>query len=69
MLWAAVIAIPITIYLFDTFVSFMQDYHITLSVGDILLSFLILIILGLATIASQTFKTASTNPTETLKCQ
>jgi ABC-type transport system, involved in lipoprotein release, permease component len=67
MLWAAAIAIPITVLIFDKLISGMQYYSITLSVWDVLLSLAFLLVMGLTTIASQTYKTASTNPAETLK--
>lgn len=69
MLWAAVLAIPAATLIADSFLANMQHYHVTLSFWDILLSLAILLGFGLATIASQTFKTASTNPAETLRAE
>jgi putative ABC transport system permease protein len=69
MMWAAVFAIPITIWLADMIFPQLQEYHVTLNFGDILLSLVILLTMGLATIASQTFKTASANPAETLRTE
>ncbi len=69
MLWATLFAIPVTLLVSDKLLAAMQHYHVTLSFWDILLSLAILMGLGLATIASQTFKTASTNPAETLRAE
>lgn len=69
MLWAALFAIPFTVFVADLILSNMQHYHVTLNFWDVLLSLAILLAMGLATIASQTFKTASTNPAETLRAE
>lgn len=69
MLWATLFAIPVSTLVANNFLAAMQHYHVTLSFWDILLSLAILLGLGLATIASQTFKTASTNPAETLRAE
>jgi putative ABC transport system permease protein len=69
MLWAAVFAIPVTTLLADTVLANMQHYHVTLNFWDVLLSLAILLVMGLATIASQTFKTASANPADTLRTE
>jgi putative ABC transport system permease protein len=69
MLWAALFAIPFTVIIADFILSRMQHYHVTLNFWDVLLSLLILLTMGLITIASQTFKTASTNPAETLRSE
>ena len=69
MLWATVFAIPLAILIADSFLAAMQHYHVTLSFWDILLSLAILMTLGVITISSQTFKTASTNPAETLRAE
>lgn len=67
MLIAAVLAIPFTVAIADHILSNMQHYHVTLNIWDVLLSLSILLALGLVTIASQTFKTASSNPTDVLR--
>lgn len=69
MIWAALFAIPFTVWIADIVLSNMQHYHVTLSFWDIVVSLCILLGMGLATIASQTFKTASTNPAETLRSE
>jgi putative ABC transport system permease protein len=67
--WAFVIAIPLTVLILDRMLSSMQYYSVTLTAWDILAGMVILIGLGLLTITTQTFKTASTNPAETLKSE
>ena len=69
LMWAAVLAIPLTIWLADMIFPRLQAYHVTLNFWDVLISLAILLTMGLATIASQTFKTASTNPAETLRTE
>lgn len=69
MLWAALFAVPLTIWMADFILPKLQEYHVTLNFWDVLLSLTILLTMGLATIASQTFKTASTNPAETLRTE
>jgi putative ABC transport system permease protein len=69
MIWAFVIAIPLAVLISDRVLISMQYYSVRLNVWDILISILLLMFLGLVTIASQTFKTANTNPAETLKSE
>jgi hypothetical protein len=54
---------------FDKFLTQLQYYSVQLTVWDILLSSTFLLALGIATIASQTVKTANANPAETLKME
>ncbi|MEJ1238437.1 ABC transporter permease [Chryseolinea sp. T2] len=67
LMWAAVFAIPVTVWLAGMIFPALQAYHVTLNFWDVLISLAILLTMGLATIVSQTFKTASTNPAETLR--
>jgi putative ABC transport system permease protein len=69
MLLATALAIPLTTYITDKLLANMQYYHVTLNVWDIMLSLVILLMMGLATIASQTFKTAAINPAQTLRSE
>jgi putative ABC transport system permease protein len=69
MLWAIVFSIPLSMLVFDKFLTQIQYYSVRLSVWDILLSGILLLAFGIATIASQTFKTANLNPAETLKTE
>ena len=67
MLIAVVIATPITWWFFDKFLSQLQYYRVSIDVFDVLISVVILMTLGLGAIATQTLRTAATNPVETLK--
>ncbi len=69
MLWAILFAVPITAYLFHLMLPKIQYYSVSLTVWDVLLSAVVLFGLGLTTITSQTYKTALTNPAETLKSE
>ncbi len=66
---AIVVAVPITAYLFQLALPQIQYYSVTLNIWDVLLSTLVLILIGVATVASQTYKTAMTNPAETLRTE
>jgi putative ABC transport system permease protein len=67
--WAFVLAIPITVLIIDKMLSEMQYYSVRLTAWDVLGGMFILMALGLLTISTQTVKTASTNPAETLKSE
>jgi putative ABC transport system permease protein len=69
MFWGILMGLPICIFLFSQFLSQIQYYSTTLSVIDVVYAILLLTMLGLLTIASQTYKTASINPAESLKCE
>jgi glucan phosphoethanolaminetransferase (alkaline phosphatase superfamily) len=69
MAWAILFAVPITSTLFYFLLPEIQYYSVSLSPWDILLSASILMGLGIATITSQTYKTALANPAETLKAE
>jgi putative ABC transport system permease protein len=67
MAFAIVAAIPITGLLLNSLLPHVQHYRVQLSVWDVIASAAILLALGLLTIASQTYKTAVTNPADTLR--
>jgi putative ABC transport system permease protein len=69
MVWAILFAVPITTTLFYFLLPEIQYYSVSLTPWDVLLSATILLGLGFATIASQTHKTASANPADTLKME
>jgi putative ABC transport system permease protein len=69
MVWAILFAVPVTAFLFHLALPKIQYYSVSLTLWDVLLSAVVLLGLGLATITSQTYKTAMTNPTETLKSE
>jgi ABC-type antimicrobial peptide transport system permease subunit len=68
MIIAALIAIPISYVIFDKlYLETQQFYHITIGVGEIVITLSIMLFLGLTTIFSQTIKAARVNPVETLR--
>jgi ABC-type antimicrobial peptide transport system permease subunit len=66
---ACLLALPLTVVMVDKTLSNMQHYHVTLSYWDVLLGLVIMFALGIATIASQTFKAANANPADTLRME
>lgn len=69
MLLAVLIGAPVTAALFSWFMPYIQYYSVRLNGWDILWATLVLASLGLATIASQTYRTAMANPAETLRAE
>ena len=67
MIWAAAIGIPLTAVLLDWALPHMQHYYAAITVVDVIWSLVIMMLLGLCTLSSQTIKTASANPADTLK--
>lgn len=66
MLIASLFAIPIAFGI-DKFLSGMQYYRVVISPVDILLGLMVMFVLGVGTMASQTLRAASANPADTLK--
>jgi ABC-type antimicrobial peptide transport system permease subunit len=66
MLIASLFALPLTL-LFNKVLSGLDHYRVPITFFDILLGLVVMFALGIATMASQTWKTASINPAETLK--
>jgi putative ABC transport system permease protein len=66
---AALIATPVTYLIFDKGMLQMQYYRFEIGAGEIVISLMIMLVLGAATILSQTIKAASTNPVDTLKSE
>ena len=69
MLWATGIAIPVSVLLFDSFLSAVQYYRVSLNVWDILAGIAFFFTVGIGTIISQTWKAAAANPVDTLRCE
>lgn len=67
MLWATGFAVPASLLLFDNFLSALQYYRVSLNASDIISSFVVFFSIGIATIASQTWKAAEANPVDTLR--
>ncbi|GCC51022.1 ABC transporter permease [Chryseotalea sanaruensis] len=69
IIWSIAIGIPLAIGIYETVFTRIPDYHANLTVLDVVLGAFGLISLGLITIASQTYKTALSNPADTLKTE
>lgn len=69
MLLAIVIGAPVTAALIGYFMPFIQYYSVSLNLWDVLVATIVLVGLGLVTIASQTYRTALINPAETLRAE
>jgi putative ABC transport system permease protein len=67
MLTAAIIATPITYFLFDTVLLGEHSNKIAIGALEIVSSILIMFLLGIGTILSQTLKASRTNPVDTLR--
>lgn len=67
MTWALGFAIPLTTFFVDDFLAELQYYRVSLNVWDILLSLVCFLIIGIATITSQTWKAARANPVDSLR--
>lgn len=67
MLIATVIATPLTYLFFDVLLFGEQYYRIAIGAVEIILSIILMFILGIATILSQTLKAAKANPVDTLR--
>ncbi len=67
--WSIALGIPLAIGIYETVFTRIPDYHANLTVFDIMLGAFGLVSLGLLTIASQTYKTALSNPADTLKSE
>lgn len=69
IIWSIAIGIPLAIGIYEVVFTRIPDYHTNLTLLDIVLGAFGLISLGLLTIASQTYKTALSNPADTLKTE
>lgn len=63
---ASLFALPVTLLL-DMVLSKMDYYRVAITFLDVFFGLAIMFLLGIVTMASQTWKTASTNPADTLK--
>lgn len=66
---AAVITIPIMYFLFTHLLTNTQYYSIEIGLFEIVVSLIIMMVLGLGTILSQTVKAANANPVENLRTE
>jgi putative ABC transport system permease protein len=64
---AVMIAVPITYLLFDKVLLRIQYYHIDIGLAEIVISIVLLLLLGLVTTLSQTWRAARANPADTVR--
>ena len=69
MLWAILFAIPACFLLLDDLLSSVQYYSVRINAWDIFSGIVITFCLGIITIASQTWRAASKNPVDILRCE
>jgi len=67
LVWAILISAPITVFILSKMLPQLQYYSVNISAWDVAISTIVLLALGILTIASQIYKTAMTNPADTLK--
>jgi ABC-type antimicrobial peptide transport system permease subunit len=67
MVWAIGFAIPITTFFVNDFLSLLQYYRVSLNGWDILFSLAVFFLIGMGTIASQTWRAARANPIDILR--
>jgi ABC-type antimicrobial peptide transport system permease subunit len=66
---ASLITIPIVYFIFNQLLSSAQHYSIQVGFVEVFVSLVIMMVLGLATILSQTLKAANANPVENLRTE
>ena len=66
---ASIMTVPAMYFLFSHLLADMQHYSIQVSFIDVIISLGIVLVLGLMTILSQTWKAANTNPVDNLRTE
>jgi len=66
---ATFITVPLVYFMFDYLLSTIQSYNIQICIFEIGISLVIVMILGLTTIFSQTMKAANSNPVDNLRAE
>ena len=66
-MWAIVIGVPICYYVFDAFILEQYYYRIDITFLEIAKSIAFLLMICMATIITQTWSAARTNPSEVLR--
>lgn len=69
MLIASILTIPAIFFLFRYLLVSIQHYSIRIGFTEIMVSLMIMMVLGLVTILSQTLKAANANPADTLRTE
>ena len=67
LLYASIITVPIAYFMFDKLFLRMQHFRDNIGASEIMISILILFILGVITIMSQTVKAAMKDPVDSLR--
>ena len=67
LLYASIITVPIAYFMFDKLFLSMQHFRANIGASEIIFSILVLFILGVITIMSQTIKAAMKNPVDSLR--
>jgi putative ABC transport system permease protein len=66
---ATFITVPLVYFMFDYLLSTIQSYNIQIGIFKISISLVIVMVLGLTTIFSQTLKAANSNPVDNLRAE
>ena len=69
MVIASLVTIPLVYFLFTQLLNSTQYYSIQIGFWEVSISLLIMLILGLATVLSQTLKAANANPVDNLRTE
>jgi putative ABC transport system permease protein len=69
MVIASVITIPVMDFAFERLLLSVQYYSVTIGVADVVISFSIMFLLGMAAILSQTLRAANANPVDNLRVE
>lgn len=67
--FSVVLGIPIAMFIYDTVFAQIPNYHADLTIWDVFAGAFGLLLLGVITISSQTYKTALSRPAEALKTE
>ncbi|RYY22790.1 MAG: ABC transporter permease [Chitinophagaceae bacterium] len=66
---ATLITVPLVYFMFEYLLSTIQSYNIQIGIFEIGISLLIVLVLGLTTILSQTLRAANSNPVDNLRAE
>lgn len=69
MVIASIITIPVVYFWFNEILVSIQHYSIQIGFVEIVMSLVIILVLGLTTILSQTLKAANANPVDNLRSE
>ena len=69
MVIASLITVPAVYFMINQLMEHTQYYRVDIGAGDVVISLLIMLVLAMATILSQTVRAANTNPVDNLKVE